>query len=237
MLAVDGDEPDLPSGMRRSRRCGDAISRKGLLVIEKPGKTLITSVLRQALKSGRLVLGPSTGPRWRSLPAAPESVSRARRFAASVLAEVAESDADHVDEVILVVSELITNSNPPRSACGVWTRRSDDTKSRCHVVGGTKRERQDDSRCHHPHGCRTYAPGQTGPRSPSRSLKAHRAAAPTGDLFSDSGSRPPSLPDRCCEGIGVPRCPLNPPDGRSPARLECPSVAPAGPASGAASGV
>jgi anti-sigma regulatory factor (Ser/Thr protein kinase) len=79
-------------------------------VAEKPGKTLITSVLRQALKTGRLVLGPSTGPRWRSLPAAPESVSRARRFAASVLAEVAESDADHVDEVILVVSELITNS-------------------------------------------------------------------------------------------------------------------------------
>jgi hypothetical protein len=44
------------------------------------------------------------------LPAAPESVSLARRFAKSALAEVAETDADHVDDVVLVVSELITNA-------------------------------------------------------------------------------------------------------------------------------
>jgi hypothetical protein len=40
----------------------------------------------------------------------PESVRLARRFVGSVLAEVAESDADHVDDVVLVASELVTNS-------------------------------------------------------------------------------------------------------------------------------
>ncbi|GLY90869.1 ATP-binding protein [Actinoallomurus iriomotensis] len=44
------------------------------------------------------------------MPAAPESVTQARRFAEGVLAEVAELDADHVDDVVLVVSELITNA-------------------------------------------------------------------------------------------------------------------------------
>lgn len=40
----------------------------------------------------------------------PGSVRLARRFVGSVLAEVAESDADHVDDVVLVASELVTNS-------------------------------------------------------------------------------------------------------------------------------
>src|SRR3954471_3805345 len=56
------------------------------------------------------VPGALTGPIWTSLPAAPESVRQARRFAASVLAEVTEADADHVDDVVLAVSELITNA-------------------------------------------------------------------------------------------------------------------------------
>lgn len=50
------------------------------------------------------------GPQWLSLPAAPESVRRARRFALDVLEEVAATDPEHVDDVVLVVSELITNS-------------------------------------------------------------------------------------------------------------------------------
>jgi anti-sigma regulatory factor (Ser/Thr protein kinase) len=48
--------------------------------------------------------------RWRSLPAVPESVAQARRFTEGVLAEVAATDADHLDDVVLVVSELITNA-------------------------------------------------------------------------------------------------------------------------------
>jgi anti-sigma regulatory factor (Ser/Thr protein kinase) len=49
----------------------------------------------------------ATGPRWQSLPAVPESVREARRFAASLLGE---ADADHLGDVVLVVSELITNA-------------------------------------------------------------------------------------------------------------------------------
>lgn len=50
------------------------------------------------------------GMRWLSLPTAPESVRQARRFTMNVLEEVAETDPEHVDDVVLVVSELITNS-------------------------------------------------------------------------------------------------------------------------------
>jgi anti-sigma regulatory factor (Ser/Thr protein kinase) len=77
--------------------------------MERSGEGLPTSLLAQALESGRLVLGAEAGPRWRSLLAVPESVSQARRFTEGVLAEVAEVDAEHVDDVVLVVSELITN--------------------------------------------------------------------------------------------------------------------------------
>lgn len=51
-----------------------------------------------------------TGPRWLSLPGAPESVGGARRFAIEVLGEVVQHDPDHVDDVVLVVSELVTNA-------------------------------------------------------------------------------------------------------------------------------
>jgi hypothetical protein len=77
-------------------------------VIEEPRKAL--ALLAQALKTGRLVLGPPSGPRWRSLPATAESVAQARRFTEGTLARVAETDAGHVDDVVLVVSELITNA-------------------------------------------------------------------------------------------------------------------------------
>jgi Histidine kinase-like ATPase domain len=50
------------------------------------------------------------GMRWLSLPAAPASVRHARRFALDVLENLAETDREHVDDVVLVVSELITNS-------------------------------------------------------------------------------------------------------------------------------
>lgn len=79
-------------------------------MIHKAPKARITSLLAKALKSGRLILGASTGPRWKALPAAPESVSQARRFAVGRLAAVAEVDPDHVDDVVLLVSELITNA-------------------------------------------------------------------------------------------------------------------------------
>jgi hypothetical protein len=69
---------------------------------------LTTFFLSQALETG--VLGPAAGPRWRSLSAVPESVSQARRFADGVLGEVAGTDAGHVDDVVLLVSELITNA-------------------------------------------------------------------------------------------------------------------------------
>jgi hypothetical protein len=77
-------------------------------IVTEPRRALTTSRLTQALETG--VLGPFDDPQWRSLPAAPASVSLARRFAKSALAEVAETDADHVDDVVLVVSELITNA-------------------------------------------------------------------------------------------------------------------------------
>jgi hypothetical protein len=49
-------------------------------------------------------------PQWLSLPAVPESVRQARRFAVDTLSEVVEGDPGHVDDVVLVVSELITNA-------------------------------------------------------------------------------------------------------------------------------
>lgn len=49
-----------------------------------------------------------TQPLWSVLPTMPESVRQARRFAVDALAEVA--DPGHVDDVVLVVSELVTNA-------------------------------------------------------------------------------------------------------------------------------
>lgn len=109
VLAVSGYGPGSSGGQPHHREA-DAMSRNAAAMIEEPRKGLTTSLLAQALRTGRLVLGPPTGPRWRSFPATPKSVSRARRFTEKVLGEVAETDADHVDEVVLVVSELITNA-------------------------------------------------------------------------------------------------------------------------------
>lgn len=56
----------------------------------------------------RLLPDSAAEPRWSALPAVPESVRQARRFAVDVLSGVA--DPGHVDDVVLVVSELVTNS-------------------------------------------------------------------------------------------------------------------------------
>lgn len=60
---------------------------------------------------GPLVLGAFTDPTWRPLPAGTANpVNAARRHVACLLADVAEADGDHVDEVVLAVSELVTNA-------------------------------------------------------------------------------------------------------------------------------
>src|SRR5690348_12115756 len=46
----------------------------------------------------------------RPFPADPASVPAARRFAKTVLADVADTDADHAYDVTVVVSELVTNA-------------------------------------------------------------------------------------------------------------------------------
>jgi anti-sigma regulatory factor (Ser/Thr protein kinase) len=50
---------------------------------------------------------PATGS---SLRAAPECVWRARAFTKTALAEIAETDPEHVEDVVLVVDELVTNA-------------------------------------------------------------------------------------------------------------------------------
>jgi anti-sigma regulatory factor (Ser/Thr protein kinase) len=77
---------------------------------DEPRKTLTASLLAQALETGQLIIGSTQGPRWRSFLAAPESVAQARRFTESALAEVTETDPDHVEDVVLIVSELVTNA-------------------------------------------------------------------------------------------------------------------------------
>jgi anti-sigma regulatory factor (Ser/Thr protein kinase) len=56
--------------------------------------------------------GNAESPRlsWLEIPVLPESVRRARRFVAKVLGDLGSSDAGHVDDVVLVVSELVTNA-------------------------------------------------------------------------------------------------------------------------------
>lgn len=77
---------------------------------EQGGEPSQISLPVEALGSGRPAQGVPSGPQWLSLPAAPESVRRARRFTMDVLSEVAETDSVHVDDVVLVVSELVTNA-------------------------------------------------------------------------------------------------------------------------------
>jgi anti-sigma regulatory factor (Ser/Thr protein kinase) len=67
--------------------------------------------LNQAEQSGELVLGPVKDPAWQPLPAeSANPVKVARSYAGSMLAEVTKVDADHVDDVVLAVSELVTNA-------------------------------------------------------------------------------------------------------------------------------
>lgn len=119
VLAVYRREADLPHEGCRPCWNDGLMPRSEAHMIGRARRALTTSVLARALENWRLVLGPAAGPRWRSWPAVPESVRLARRFVGSVLAEVAESDADHVDDVVLVASELVTNSvNAVREATG-----------------------------------------------------------------------------------------------------------------------
>ncbi|GAA4483690.1 hypothetical protein GCM10023191_005700 [Actinoallomurus oryzae] len=64
-----------------------------------------------AEQDGKLVLGSVEDPARQPLPAeSANPVKVARSYAESVLVEVARIDADHVDDVVLAVSELVTNA-------------------------------------------------------------------------------------------------------------------------------
>ncbi len=64
-----------------------------------------------AILSGWQVAEVSAGPVWKFLPmASANPVKAAREFAATLLAEVARIDGEHVDDVVLAVSELVTNA-------------------------------------------------------------------------------------------------------------------------------
>lgn len=57
------------------------------------------------------VVSPSNGPNWRPLSTnAANPVKTARDFAARRLRRVAKTDGDHVDDVVLAASELVTNA-------------------------------------------------------------------------------------------------------------------------------
>lgn len=56
------------------------------------------------------MVGPVPGPSWKTLPLQPESVRAARTFAAGELVDVAATDEAHVEAVVLVVSEFLTNA-------------------------------------------------------------------------------------------------------------------------------
>ncbi|MGH3376879.1 MAG: ATP-binding protein [Actinoallomurus sp.] len=72
---------------------------------------LDTSLLSRGAQGGRLVLGGFKDPIWQPLPPGPANpVNTARGYVSSLLAEVAATDGDHVDDVVLAVSELVTNA-------------------------------------------------------------------------------------------------------------------------------
>lgn len=78
-------------------------------VTEAP--TSIDALLNQAEQSGELVLGPVKDPARQPLPAeSANPVKVARSYTGSMLAEVAKVDTDHVDDLVLTVSELVTNA-------------------------------------------------------------------------------------------------------------------------------
>ena len=73
--------------------------------------TSIGAFSSQAEQEGELVLAPVKDPVRQPLPAeSANPVKVARSYAGSMLAEVAKIDADHVDDVVLAVSELVTNA-------------------------------------------------------------------------------------------------------------------------------
>jgi anti-sigma regulatory factor (Ser/Thr protein kinase) len=79
--------------------------------VTKTRTRLDASSMRRGSLSGRLVLGVFEDSIWQPLPAeSANPVNVARRYVASVLAEVAKLDGDHVDDVVLAVSELVTNA-------------------------------------------------------------------------------------------------------------------------------
>lgn len=60
---------------------------------------------------GNHVVSPSNGPNWRPLSTgAANPVKTARDFAARRLRHVAKADKEHVDDVVLAASELVTNA-------------------------------------------------------------------------------------------------------------------------------
>lgn len=68
------------------------------------------SQLTEAINAGHFVIGSTNGVTWRELSADPRSVKAARDIAISTLALVPATDQDHVDDVVVVVSELVTNA-------------------------------------------------------------------------------------------------------------------------------
>jgi anti-sigma regulatory factor (Ser/Thr protein kinase) len=72
---------------------------------------LETASHRSGALSGQLVIGSLDDPIWQPLPAESANPVRvARTYVASLLAEVATTDGGHVDDVVLAVSELVTNA-------------------------------------------------------------------------------------------------------------------------------
>lgn len=67
-------------------------------------------IVRAAWRSN-LIVGTSNGPTWRRLSIeSANPVKTARGFAARRLSHVAKTDSEHVDDVVLAVSELVTNA-------------------------------------------------------------------------------------------------------------------------------
>jgi anti-sigma regulatory factor (Ser/Thr protein kinase) len=72
---------------------------------------LDATAISRGARSGRLVLGTFKDPIWEPLPAETANpVNVARTYVAGLLSEVARVDGEHVDDVVLVVSELVTNA-------------------------------------------------------------------------------------------------------------------------------
>ena len=72
---------------------------------------LDVALIGSGAPSGQLVLGSLDDLIRQPLPAeSANSVRGARRYVASLLAEVAKIDGDHMDEVVLAASELVTNA-------------------------------------------------------------------------------------------------------------------------------